>query len=239
MTKLNVVIVEDEMIIAEDIADILEGGGYKVCGIGKSYQTGIDLVKRHNPDILLLDIKLKGDKDGVDLAQTIRSDYNIPFVFISSHSDPSTVKRAAAANPYGYLIKPFDDKDVLVAIEIALANFAKESPFPADNFILNNCLFIRQNNMAIKLAMDDIAYIKADGNYSVIQTHDKNYVLRSTLKDLAPKLVNGNFYRTHKSFIVNLSKITAVNSDYVFINEEKLPIGRSQYHELMEYLNKV
>ncbi len=239
MSKIKLVIVEDEAIIAEDLSDILQTNGYEVCGIARTFTKAIDLLDRHQPDIILLDIQIKGEKDGVDLAHKIKDAYHLPYVFISSHSDSSTVKRASSVNPYGYLVKPFDDDDVLVAIEIALSNFAKENALSEDNFILNNCLFIRQKNLSVKVPMNEILFIKADGNYSVIYTRKKKFTLRSTLKEILSKLPSAIFYRSHKSYVINLQNLTAVNSECIYVEEEKLPIGRSQFHELTEKLNKL
>lgn len=239
MSAVKVAIVEDEAIIAEDLADILRSFNYSVVGIAKSYQTGLDLIKKQNPDIVLLDIKIRGELDGITLAHKIKEEYHLPFVFISSHSDQATVKRAADANPYGYLLKPFEDEDVKIAIEIALSNFAKENDLNADDFVLNDSIFIRQKNLSIKLPLKELLYVQADGNYSKINTKKQSYTIRATLKDLEPKLPKSRFFRSHKSYIINLESLDAVNSEYVVIQEEKIPIGRNQLHILMEGLNKL
>lgn len=239
MSKIKIVIVEDEAIIAEDLSDILQSNDYEMCGIARTFQKAIDLLDKYQPDIVLLDIQIKGERDGIDLALKIRDEYHLPYIFISSHSDSSTVKRASSASPYGYLVKPFDDDDVLVAIEIALGNFAKENAISDNNFILNDCLFVRQKNLSVKVPMKEILFIQADGNYSIIHTKKKRYTLRSTLKDIAPKLPQNSFYRSHKSYIINLQNLSAVNSENIYIDEEKLPIGRNQLHELTDKLNKL
>lgn len=239
MNKVKVAIVEDESIIAEDLSDILEEQNYEVVGIAKSFASGLELINSQYPDIILLDIKIKGDLDGIDLAVKVREEYHLPFVFISSHSDSTTVQRAATVNPYGYLIKPFEDDDVIVAIEIAMSNFAKENSISEDNFVLNNCLFVREKNLSVKVACPEILFIKADGNYSIIQTEKRSYTLRATLKDIYPKLPSGGFFRTHKSYIVNLENLSAVNSDSIYIKDYELPIGRQQLSELTKKLNKL
>lgn len=237
--KIRALIVEDELIIAEDIADILSENNYEVVEICKSYNAAILALEKHQPDIILLDIKIKGEKDGIDLAQKIRADYKIPFIFISSHSDSGTVKRAVEVNPYGYLVKPFEDSDVLTALEVAMANFAKEQSQAMQDFILNDCLFVREKNMSVKIPMENIQFIRAEGNYSTIQTADKSYVLRSTLKDLVEKLPQQQFFRSHKSYIINLKQVSAINSDSIYVNNERLPIGRGQLNQLMESINKI
>ncbi|WP_185152875.1 LytR/AlgR family response regulator transcription factor [Fulvivirga aurantia] len=239
MEKVKILIVEDERIIAEDLSDILMSNDYEVCDICKSFSSVIYAIEKHHPDLILLDIKIQGDRDGVDVAHRLRDDYSIPFVFISSHSDPSTVKRAVEVNPYGYLVKPFEDEDVIVAVELALSNFAKEQNESIKDFVLNDCLFVREKNLSIKIPFSDIQYIKAEGNYSTIVANDKNHVLRATLKEIEQKVPSHLFYRSHKSYIINLGRVSAINSDSIYVNDERLPIGRGQLHQLMESINKV
>ncbi len=241
MDKIKILIVEDELIIANDLSDILTENGYAVTGMAKSYTAGLEELEKETPDIVLLDIQISGDRDGVELANTIRSMFHIPFIFISSHTDRSTLDRVMESNPYGFLVKPFEDEDVLVAIRLALHNFSKEQNENGENddFVINESLFIRQKNIAVKVAYNDIMYAVADANYCTIVTTEKSFVLRSTLKDLEKKLKEPQFYRAHKSYLINLSKLTAINTDVIFIGNEKLPVGREQQLWLMKHINKI
>ncbi|MEM7551805.1 MAG: LytTR family transcriptional regulator DNA-binding domain-containing protein [Bacteroidota bacterium] len=239
MNPVRILIVEDEAIISEDLSEGLMTNGYEVCGIARSFGTAKEFLNKHEPDLVLLDIKISGDQDGIDLARLIRSDYEIPFLFISSYSDSNTVSRAKDVNPYGYIIKPFEDEDVLVAIEIALGNFAREQDKRLDDFILNDSIFVKDRNLVVKVPFKEIKYICADGNYSTIRTVNRSYVLRATLKDIATKIPSNSFYRSHKSYIINLKSISAINSESIYIEGERLPIGRSQQHDLMERINKI
>lgn len=244
MSKIKVLIVEDELIIANDLKDILEDNGYEVGRIAKSYREGVDELEKDRPDIALLDINIKGAKDGIELAAEIRSKYAIPFVFISSHTDQSTLARVKEIHPYGFLVKPFEEDDVLVAIELALNNFSSEQvqkteEKEASNFVINKSLFIRQKNLAIKVPYEDILYAKADANYCTVYTTKQHFVLRSTLKDLEGKLQGAEFYRSHRSFLINLMHLEAINSDIIFVGKEKLPVGREQQIWLMEHINKI
>lgn len=238
---ISVLIVEDELIIANDLQDILESNNYHVIGIAKSYDLAINKLSAKQPDIVLLDIQIDGSKDGIDLANTIRNEYEIPFVFISSHTDRATLDRAKESKPNGFLVKPFEDEDVFVAVEMALSNFSKEQNNNQDNqdFTINESLFIRQKNTAVKVAYDDILYASSDANYCTLYTGDKKFVMRSTLKELESKLNDKRFFRCHKSHLVNLNQLSAVNSEYVIVGDIKLPIGRDQQALLMSQINKI
>lgn len=240
----KVLIVEDELIIAVDIKDILQSNGYEVVSIAKSFEEGVHFLNTEQPDIVLLDIKIKGDKDGVDLANYLRSNFNMPFVFITSHSDPKTIESAKKVRPYGYLLKPFEDNDVLVAVEMALSNFNEDSKENLQEEpslfgdILNDSLFVRQKNLAVKLPFDSIIYIKAESNYCNVISTKGSYTIRATLKEVTMKLPNSLFFRSHKSYLINLKKVSAINSVEVHLDSHRLPIGREQQALLLSSINK-
>ncbi len=228
------------MIIAEDLKDILEGLGYEVMGIGISAREVLQLIEAHNPDLALLDIQLKGGRDGIDLAREIRDHYRIPFLFLTSHADQSTLKRAREVNPYGYVLKPFEEPAIHAAIEMAMANFEKENAKAAETdvsgMMLKDSLFVRQSGMLIKLKFSDILYMEADGNYTQIYTSNKRYALRNILKTLEESLSAHQFARIHKSYLVNLAHIEAIDTQSVFIGGKEIPISRSQHAWLLNQI---
>lgn len=122
MTKLHVLIVEDEVIIAEDIASILRSLNYEVAGIALKYSQALDFLAKNTVDFVLLDIILGGNKTGIDLAQAINEQFKLPFIFLTSHADAATVKLAKAVKPRGYLLKPFSKDDLFTTLEIALSS---------------------------------------------------------------------------------------------------------------------
>jgi len=243
MDKIKVLIVEDELIIASDLAEILETNGCKVSGIIMDYVEAVRQLDTDRPDIVLLDINIKGDQDGIQLATEVRS-RKLPFVYISSHTDRATIERAKQSHPYGFLVKPFEEDDVMVAIEIALGNFAREqntasgNSTPSEEFVIGNSLFVRHKNSTIKLRYGDIHFVQADSNYCIIHTHDQRYTLRSTLKEIEGKLTEKQFYRSHKSYLINLDHLTSINAEEIQVGNQRLPVGREQHEWLMLRINK-
>jgi len=122
----QVLIIEDELIIAKDLEDILQGLGYEVPRIIRNGDEAISYLSFHSPDLVLCDITLRGNTDGIDVAMTVSKKKKIPFVFLTSLSDPSTLDRAKLALPFGYIVKPFDDRDIASAVEIAMFKFEQE-----------------------------------------------------------------------------------------------------------------
>jgi len=116
----TILIVEDEAIVAEDIKNSLEIKGYTVPATASSGKDAINKVKEFNPDIVLMDIVIKGEMDGIETAKQIRSLFDIPIVYLTAFSDEKTIERVKLTEPFGYLIKPFNKRELTVAVEIAL-----------------------------------------------------------------------------------------------------------------------
>jgi two-component system cell cycle sensor histidine kinase/response regulator CckA len=120
MSKGRIVVVEDETIVARDIQATLRSFGYEVPEIVTSGEEAIQAAFRLNPDLMVMDIMIKGAMDGVDAAEIIRSQFNIPVVYLTAYSDDETLRRAKLTESYGFIAKPFDERELFVAVEFAL-----------------------------------------------------------------------------------------------------------------------
>ena len=133
MSKSRILIVEDEPIIAEDIFDILQEAEYTCVGISHDSDSALDMMISRTPDVILLDINIDGHMDGIQLAEILKNNYNIPYVFLTSHTDEKTLNKAKLTLPYGYVVKPFNNRDLISSIEMALFRHQNEnnSLFPS------------------------------------------------------------------------------------------------------------
>jgi CheY-like chemotaxis protein len=116
----RILVVEDEGIVLLHIKKTLEGLGYSVTGTATSGEDAIMKAMSERPDLVLMDIVLKGEIDGIDAAEKIRSLFHIPVIYLTAHSDESTLQRAKVTEPFGYIVKPFRDRDLHIAIQFAL-----------------------------------------------------------------------------------------------------------------------
>jgi two-component system, LytTR family, response regulator LytT len=231
MPKLKILIVEDNFIIAEDLKNILTDLGYNVVDIVMSYYEAIECIINKQPDLCLLDIVIKGEKDGIDLAHTINQDFGLPFLFITSHSDKHTVERAKSTLPKGYIIKPFDQDDVYASVEMAAAlavGIKNQKP----------SILIRQNGILNRVFVHDISFVKSDKNYlEVFTMQGQKYILRQALKEFLDQIHMADFCQIHKSYAVHIKHVSSFNAEGITINNEQIPIGKKYYNELKARCN--
>ncbi|GBO52120.1 circadian input kinase A [Pseudanabaena sp. lw0831] len=145
--SVQVVIVEDERLVAQDIAQILRDEGYFICAIASDGQTAIEKILEFSPDLVLLDIRIKGEIDGIDVAKFIQSFCDIPIVYLSAFSDSETLKRAQLTNPMGYVVKPFRSEQLLTTIKIALTTHSSKQEKNQESLIKSKFLSIIRDEL--------------------------------------------------------------------------------------------
>lgn len=136
MTEVRILIVEDDPVIAEDIASILEANDYRVSGIAYHKEDALNELHTQ-PDLILLDINLNGEQSGIQIAETIHQHYQLPFIYLTSYSDKATLALAKHTEPSGYIVKPFSDAALVSAIEIALFNHAQRNKHKYPDVLLS------------------------------------------------------------------------------------------------------
>lgn len=254
--KINVLIVEDESIVAMDLSQALQQDGYAITGVADNAEEAIDLFSRHNVDIVLMDVNILGDKDGIDTALELVKKKPVPVIFLTAFTDAETLQRAKNTYPAAFLSKPYSITNVRIAIELAINNFAvtkgqqqggkviplqKTAPttnkdFPDKDTILQlqEHIFVKNNYEFVKIKLDDLLYIEADNNYSHIITADKKFTLRFSLNQLLEKINYTALVRIHRSYAINSNAIQSFNDMEVQVNKKQLPIGRSYKEEFLK-----
>ncbi|MCX7546822.1 LytTR family transcriptional regulator DNA-binding domain-containing protein [Xanthomarina sp. F1114] len=226
MKPLRIFIVEDEPIIAITIETALLKQGYLVCGEADNVDDALISIKETNPDLVLLDIQLEGDKDGVALGEALDL-LHIPYLYLTSQTDQLTINRVKQTKPLGYIVKPFTEHSLRSNIEIAWNNHLQEAP---------EFLSFSSNNIIQKLKQSDILYLKAFDNYCYVVTAQREYLVPKTLKFISEQLNPSIFFKTHRSFVVNTTKIESLHRNAVFINNNEIPVSRHQKEALKAIL---
>lgn len=228
---IKILLIEDELIIAADMENMLSKMGYEVLETAMDYDEALERLHEDTPDLILIDINLGGKKDGIDLATEINEKFSIPFIFTTSYSDGPTILRANAVNPVNYLVKPFKREQLFTAIEMALLKIAgekkqDEEKAETEGLIIKDALFIKEKYRYTKLSISDILWLKSEGNYVEIHLAEKKELIRMSLSHFLEKVNRPNFFRTHKSYAVNLDYMTKFEPT-VTILESEIPITKS------------
>jgi DNA-binding LytR/AlgR family response regulator len=227
----KIYVVEDEPIIRQDLVFTLEDLGHDVIGQSGKYGQAFADIQTKNPDLVLLDINLNDQKDGIDLGMSLHTQMNIPFIYITSYYDTATVERAKQTFPAAYVIKPFDENDLKINIELALL----KKRVVRENYATNK-LFVKNNQDLVAITPSEIIYVEADDNYSRIHTDKGHFILAHTLKKTEEKLADRGFIRIHKSYLINFERIDLITEGMVFLGNKHLPIGKAYKAHLQDYL---
>ena len=233
MSTIKILVVEDEALIADHISFSLEEEGYEVVGIADTVEDAITLVETNQPNLVLLDINLNGNLDGIDLAGVLNNKYKIPFVYLTSNTDEKTLERVKITNPAGFIVKPFQPEDLKPAIELALYSIKKDSNITLPS---QDAFFIKEKYEMIKVFYDAIDFAEAADNYTTIHTENKKFLISQTLKKVEEKLSSKGFFRVHRSFLVNLAKITCIRPSSILVNEKVIPLGVNSRSELLKFI---
>ena len=250
MAKTNVLVVEDESIVSKDIQHSLKKLGYNVVGAASTGERAFELAASEKPDIILMDIMLKGDANGIETAQRVKEELQIPVIYLTAYADESTLEKAKVTEPYGYIIKPFKEVDLHTSIEMALYKFSKEKEVLKardlfysliENKDSKDFIFVKSKSRLVKIKTSDIYFVEALKDYVVINTLEIRYTVHSTMKDIVAKLETDSFIRVHRSFIVRLDKIASIEYPNLHLENDKktIPIGGSFKDDLINKLNLI
>lgn len=236
---IKVLLVEDEGIIAADMENMLEAMGYELMETAMDFEEAIERLEEETPDLILLDVNLGGRKDGIDLAGVINERFKVPFIFTTSYSDGPTIQRANTVNPTNYLVKPFKKEQLFTAIELALLKVSGEKKVESEKpetegLVIKDALFIKEKYRYTKLPVANILWLKAEGNYIEIHLAEKKELVRMSLSNFIEKVNRPNFFRTHKSYAVNLDYMTKLEPTVVTILDSEIPITKTYADELVK-----
>lgn len=236
---MNILIVEDEHIVAIHLQEVLKEFGYQADDVATNYEEAIAVLQTKVVHLVMLDINLKGHQTGIDVAEFIRENLKVPFIFLSSHQDMAIVNAALKTSPNAFLPKPFDKVTIYSALKLALKSFREESreyssqSDDPESTVIKDALFIKEKHMFTKILLADILYIRSDDNYLELHTNKKKFTIRETLKNILGQLPQNSFFKVHKSFIINLNAITAINYVHVMIDKIEIPITAENRTELL------
>lgn len=238
LNKVKIIIVEDELLIAESLRMMLEGLGYEVPAI---FNSGAEIVKHFKPgfaDIVIMDIELANHTNGIDTAIELKKIGDPPIIFITNNTDERIRKKAIyETGALQYVPKPFTRLDISIAIDLTLKLSGNKEIAANKNdelsYLLNDSIFVRDGSSFKKIMINDIRFLKADGSYSILHYNKSNMVFCENLSFLESKLSFAkNLLRVHRSYLVNINYVTKIQDNRLWIDNEEIPIGATYKKEL-------
>jgi DNA-binding LytR/AlgR family response regulator len=244
----NILVVEDESIVRKDIERSLTKLGYNVVAQADTGEKAIELATEFQPDLALMDIMLKGEITGIEAAEAIKKNIDIPVIYLTAYADEATLAKAKITEPHGYILKPFKEIDLHTSIEMAIHKHKKEVELKVENELLRSLtaykidaeyLFVKHQSRLVKVNMNDIYFVEALKDYVQVNTKDQRYIIHATMKDVEKKLPLRIFQRVHRSFIVNMERVEAISGSNVVMqdNQKEIPVGGNYRDELSERIN--
>lgn len=235
---MRVLIAEDEEIYASTLQMMFIEMDYDAIEIVSNSEDLFALLPTFKPDLLILDIHIEGDLDGIQVAEKVHeTNPYIPVVFITSFQDEETYQRAKSAKAYAFLTKPFDEKVLARTIELAFEYYKTQVKL-LPQIKMPDSLFIKVDNILQKIRFEEIGYIEANDKYIEIVTANRKYLMRYTLQEMLERLPQAIFFQTGRSFIINLQHVQSIDleNNQFFIFQQAIPFSRRNKQEI---LNKI
>jgi two-component system, response regulator PdtaR len=263
---INILIVEDEAILAMALCDSLELEGYCVIGMASNGTKALDLFRRNEVDLVLCDINIRGDIDGIETIRQLMTIRPVPVIYLTAFSDTDTVHRAKQTGPAAYMTKPHNLLNLRIAIDLAMHNFVQQTQLaetvpiadlPASPTLNENAatvsrtetvnrdtilkiddyIFIKQGFQFVKINLTDILILEAEDNYTYFVTTGKRYILRLSLSAALERLQFPRMVRVHRSFAVNVRQVDTFDEQTVTLNGHTVPLGKNYKEDFLRSLH--
>ncbi len=236
MKSLKILVVEDEILIAKTIQIYLQDRQHLVLGLAISYDEAVHAYRLRRPDLVLLDIRLYGEKSGIDFANFLRQqEIMVPFLYLTSQFDERIMEIALLTNPYGYLVKPFRKESLWTAVESSYNLYLSSSKQEKEPHLL---ITDGKNNYSLKPS--EIIYIQADHVYlKIFVKNGKEIMIRKSLLQFLQEFPNPLFINCHRSYIINKIYITSWNQDVITMNHKIcITISRTRKAEILAQIEQ-
>ncbi len=228
MTNFKILIVEDEVLIAEDLSDLLRSFGINEIDMAHDKPSALNKIEAFQPDLILLDIRMESELTGIQIAEIINTQYKKPFIFITAHSDMQMLQTILKTIPAGYITKPIKKADLYANVLLVSEKLKLQSP---------KQIMIKDGTKNVLIDFNDLLYIESEGNYIVIHTTHKKHALRQNMDSIMAQLDNDIFYRVQRSYVVNIKKVSSYSRKDLTINGIVIPISKNVIDDFEKAIN--
>lgn len=218
----KILIVEDDVLISEHLAQIISENPFELTDICSKEESALESIKRKRPDCAFLDIRLHGNDSGIRVGEKL-NELSIPFMYLTSFSDKNTVQEAVYTKPIGYLLKPFETEE----IEKALQKFLDTH---------EGSITVKVGYDKVKIKLSDILYVKSDNVYLEIFCKETRYLIREKMSELIKNCGEKKLVKVQRSFAVNPENVQKISSDFIYVQGDKIPYSKPYQHKVNSLL---
>jgi DNA-binding LytR/AlgR family response regulator len=230
MKTLNLLLLEDDIEEANELADFLEKNDYTMV-ISHNINQTERLLKRHSFDLVILDIMIDGKPDGLVMAERMNElGFDIPFLFLSSMQTKILFDQAKLTKPMTYLIKPYNELELLFTLELAIEkHYEQSNSISFDNALISpSYVFIKKKRSLMKVQVSKLIYIEVQDKYCKFSLIDEEFLVKLSLKKVKELLSNPDFIQVHRNYLVNINKINEIylEDNLIILDcEHKIPFS--------------
>jgi DNA-binding LytR/AlgR family response regulator len=235
--KVKLLIVEDEVLVAEDLKDDLIKSGFEVVGTAISDDEALDIIEKKQPDLVLMDIQIKGKLDGIELAQEINELTAVPIIYISANTGSQFINRALETRPHAFLTKPYNLKDLVISIELAMHKYNESVLVEEQSFF--DSIFVKSGSYYRKIKIEDILYIEADGSYCQVYTKSGKHILSFNLNHFQQEVKSSGLKRVHRSYVVNTEQVDGFDKSSLLIGGKMIPVSQNRKEDVFRLFKRL
>ncbi|WP_423820392.1 response regulator transcription factor [Salinimicrobium sp. TIG7-5_MAKvit] len=218
MSSIKIYILEDEIITQELLKQTLEELDFTICGMATNAETALAEIAILKPDIAILDIRVEGSQTGIWLGNQL----DIPLIYLTAFNDVETIKKAIATKPTSYLVKPFNNKDLFIAVELAVSKIQTKAQ-----------IVVKDKDKKVILSEEQILFAKKEDQYLMLYLENSEKLIRSSIKDFLAQVNSSSFLQVHRSYIINKNCVTAFNTKEITIGNKSIPISKRYAKEVL------
>lgn len=237
----QVLVVEDDLVVRTTLDALLSDMGHQVCGFADNALDALVLFSTKMPDILIVDINLNGNVDGIELARKCNEIRKVPILFLTAHDDESIFEKAKSASPFAFISKPLNRQVLQRAISLALENSYAGATESAITDASEQVLYTRIGHRLRKIPIRDIESVEVEGKYCTLNLGGKAITCKITMKDLLALLPQKNFVQVTRNHAVNLDKIEDVDMAHMTVKmpHSEIPISRGFKEQLFNRIRVI
>ncbi|MCB0505239.1 MAG: response regulator [Cyclobacteriaceae bacterium] len=237
----RILIIEDDFVVATNVSSILKTGGYEVILVCDTGEEAVEFLRKEKVDLAIIDINLAGVLDGIQTANILADRFKVPFIFLTANDTMEAVEKALVTRPAAYLAKPFNPVTLASTVKVALYNKENQSSGHDEQFMFGGTdkdfFFVKTSNKLLKIKYKEVMWVEASDIYCHVKVKDKRYLLGHSLKHVEEVFPPNSFQRIHRSYIVNIHKIDAIETGRIILGTHSIPIGKTYKDTLLKKLS--